>query len=60
MDTIRLVNKKTGREGDYDICLGNTPQTIEVYIEGGEGRGYTSLKKLAEDYEILPNKKGDE
>lgn len=59
MDTIRLVNKKTGREGDYDICLGNNPQTIEVYIEGGEGRGYTSLEKLAEDYEILPNKKGD-
>lgn len=59
MDTIRLVNKKTGREGDYDICLGNTPQTIEVYIEGGEGRGYASLEKLAEDYEILPNKKGD-
>ena len=53
MDTIRLVNKKTGKEDDYDICLGNIPQTIEVYIEGGEGRGYTSLEKLAEDYEIL-------
>lgn len=60
MDTIRLVDKRTGREGDYDICLSNIPQTIEVYIEGGEGRGYTSLEKLAEDYEILPNKKGED
>ena len=57
MDTIRLINKKTGREDTYNVYLGNTPQTIEVCIEGGEGRGYTSFEKLAEDYEILPNER---
>lgn len=55
METIRLMNKRTGKEGEYSIYLGNIPQMIEVCIKDGESRGYTSFEKLAEDYEILSN-----
>ena len=58
METIKLVNKKTGRAADYYIYPGNIPQTIMVEIVGGEARGYTSLDALAADY-LIKDKEGD-
>lgn len=55
MESIKLINKKTGKIGDYDIYLGNVPQTIAVEHKGGEGIGYFSLEELAEKYEIVKN-----
>lgn len=51
METIRLLNKKTGNVDDYDLYLGNTPQTIMVEV-GGVAKGYNSFEALAEDYTI--------
>lgn len=56
METIKLVNKKTGKAADYYIYPGNNPQTIMVEIVGGEARGYTSLDALAADYSIQGEK----
>lgn len=52
MEKIKLVNKRTGVALDYDLYLGNTPQTIMVETDG-VGKGYTSLADLAKDYEIV-------
>lgn len=53
MDTIKLYNKRTHKIGEYDIFLGIIPQTICVEIKGGEGRSYSSIAAILEDYEIL-------
>lgn len=52
MESIKLIDKKTGEAGDYDVYMGYTPQSIVIEIKGGEARAYSSFADIAEDYEI--------
>lgn len=58
METIKLKNKKTGFVGEYNIYLGNTPQSIVVELDG-VGVGYFSLQEIADRYEIVLEDKGN-
>lgn len=52
MNSIKLMNKKTGKIHKCDVYLSNFPQMVTVDVLGDTAYGYASFKNLMEDWEV--------